>query len=490
LNRQSSISGDRCIKGGEFVNGTLFWWEMKKLSLLLLFTAWAHSVLSGTPDLDPTFKTGTGSNGFVEHVVPLDNGQILIAGNFTQFNDRPAAFVARLNEEGTLDASFKPQIQYWVRHLAVQPDGKIIIVGAFGGVQNQSRNLIARLNPDGSLDTSFNPGLGAHDKLTPSDPNPPYIFWCDLQSDGKILIVGSFEKYNGQLARGIARINSDGSLDTSFKIAPGLDSWGRFVRVLPNGKVIVTGWFTSFNGYGCNRMVLLNPDGTPDFTFHPFFGDKTSIYHALPIADGKWLVSGHSKNEQGLFHRGLARLAPDGTQEETFLAHTNERTEYLLTQPDGKILAFGWFTTANDQWRVNIARFHPDGALDNEFIANADNFVWSAAFDKKGRLLVAGGFINLNGTYTKGVARLVLDSPMPEPTPPSPPQILNTALINSSFELTLRSEKDRHYTLEYRDGFTEGQWQELSSRVGNGSELTLLDPEPAAYCRCYRVRVE
>lgn len=463
---------------------------MIKIQLTLWLAAMVPSLLAATPEIDFSFKTGSGGNAFVEHVLPLENGQILIAGIFTQFNDQNAAYIARLNEDGSVDSSFKPQVNYWVRHMAVQPDGKIIIVGAFSWVQNQPRNLIARLHADGALDDSFNPGLGAHDKLTPNDPNPPYIFWCDLQPDGKILITGSFEKYNGQLARGVARLNLDGSLDKSFKVAPGLDSWGRFVRVLSNGQIMVTGWFTSYNGSSANRMVLLNSDGSPDGSFRPFIGDKTSIYHALPLPDGKWLVSGHSKNEQGIFHRNMTRLNRDGSEDSSFLAHTNERTEFLLTQSDGKILAFGWFRTANDQWRANIARFHPDGSLDADFVANGDNFVWSAAFDAKGRLLVAGGFININATNTKGVARLVLESGNPQPSEPKVPKILNCTYATEFFELTVSSEKDRRYILEYRDEFSAGEWQELPAFTASGPELTLRDLDPLNIHRCYRVRAE
>lgn len=468
------------------MGGTRNW-----LAYLLIITAWLPRLSGAAPALDASFKVGTGANGFIEHVLPLDNGQILAAGIFTWYNGSPRPYLARLNEDGSLDSSFNPQVNYWIRHMSLQPDGKIIIVGAFSAVENQWRSMVARLNSDGSLDTSFNPGLGARDKLVESDPNPPYVFWCDLQPDGKVIIVGSFAKYDGRTAKGIARLNPDGSYDTSFKVAPGLDSWGRFVRVLPNGQIMVTGWFTSYNGVSANRMVLLNADGTPDLSFRPFIGDKTSIYHALPLADGKWLVSGHSKNEQGLFHRNMTRLNANGTEDTTFLGRTNERTEYLLTQPDGKILAFGWFTQANDQRRVNLARFHPDGTLDTDFKFDGDNFVWSAAFDSKGRLLVSGGFININGIYTRGVARLLLETSTQQSLPPKNPLILGCGFKNDSgFQLTLQSESDRRYTLEFRDDISSGEWQDLPPVIGTGSQLILTDPSPASQSRCYRVRVE
>src|SRR3954465_6359417 len=228
--------------------------------------------------LDPVFNSGPGTDSFVEQVLPLPDGKALICGAFNHYNNEDAWWLARLNEDGTLDKSFRHYVNNWVRHMTLQPDGKMIIGGAFSAVEGQPRNLIARLNMDGSLDGSFNPGTGFEQKLVDGDPNPPYVFWTALQPDGKILVTGSFALFNGQTAHAMARLNPDGSLDTSFQMGAGLDSWGRSVQVLPNNEILFTGWMTSYNGFSCNRMVMMNGDGTPDGSFRPYFGDKTSIY--------------------------------------------------------------------------------------------------------------------------------------------------------------------------------------------------------------------
>ena len=99
---------------------------------------------------------------------------------------------------------------------AIQPDGKIIIGGDFTTYNGTSINRIARLNSDGSLDTSFNPNLGADNA----------IFFSKLDQDSRIIIVGKFTMYNGQMRNYIARLNLDASLDNSFN-KQNLSFWTR-----------------------------------------------------------------------------------------------------------------------------------------------------------------------------------------------------------------------------------------------------------------------
>jgi uncharacterized delta-60 repeat protein len=97
-----------------------------------------------------------------------------------------------------LDASFNPGTgaDHWVNSIALQPDGKILIGGYFDTYNGTTRNRIARLNTDGSLDASFNPGTGANDGVRS----------IALQPDGKILIGGLFTAYNGTGRNRVARI--------------------------------------------------------------------------------------------------------------------------------------------------------------------------------------------------------------------------------------------------------------------------------------------
>ncbi len=87
--------------------------------------------------------------------------------------------------------------------MAVQADGKIVIGGGFISVNGAPRKYIARLNTDGSVDTGFNIGRGANRPVTA----------VAVQTDGKIIIAGQFTIVNGVLRNRIARLNADGSVD-------------------------------------------------------------------------------------------------------------------------------------------------------------------------------------------------------------------------------------------------------------------------------------
>ncbi|RMH34509.1 MAG: hypothetical protein D6687_03815, partial [Acidobacteria bacterium] len=118
--------------------------------------------------------------------------------------------------------------------IAIEPDGQILIGGSFTSVGGQTRNRIARLNPDGSLDTSFNPNANGT------------VFAIALEPDGQILIGGSFTSVGGQTRNRIARLNPDGSLDTSFN--PDANNTVSAIAIEPDGQILIGGSFTSVGG--------------------------------------------------------------------------------------------------------------------------------------------------------------------------------------------------------------------------------------------------
>ena len=114
-------------------------------------------------NLDSSFSPVTGASDAIKSIAltpPYAPTQYYIGGHFTAFNNQPQSYIARLNPNGSLDQSFSPAVNGPVESVVVQPDGKVLIGGAFTvvGSQQLQMNGVARLNTDGSLDTSFNPG--------------------------------------------------------------------------------------------------------------------------------------------------------------------------------------------------------------------------------------------------------------------------------------------------------------------------------------------
>jgi uncharacterized delta-60 repeat protein len=358
--------------------------------------------------VDTSFNPGSGVDGFVENVLQQPDGKILICGNFTQYDGAGRSYIARLNSDGSLDSSFVAGPSYWVRTMALQSDGKIVIGGWFHQVEGQPRNAIARLNTDGSLDTSFNPGSGAWGTLGIGidGKTNEFIFATAVQPDGKILITGNFTNYNGVRINGLARLNSNGSLDTTFDTGDGLNTWGRSLTLLSDGRFIVTGWFNHYHNADHSRMAIVSPDGSADPNFNPNFGDQTAVYSAIPLANGQFIVSGHSENVHQIFQQDIARLNGDGSFDTSFVGSANDKTEMVRMQSDGKVLMCGYFGAVDGAQRTDIARINQDGTLDNSFNVSVDNFIWSMFVQADGRILIAGGFRAIDGYSRSGIARL------------------------------------------------------------------------------------
>ena len=110
-----------------------------------------------------------------------------------------------------------------------------MIAGWFSTLQDASfttytRNGFARLNADGSVDTTFGNGAGA---------NTSPVIAMALQPDGKVLIGGTFTSVHGTTRNAVARLNTDGSLDTTFDPSSGSTSTVRTLLVQPDGKILV-----------------------------------------------------------------------------------------------------------------------------------------------------------------------------------------------------------------------------------------------------------
>lgn len=326
--------------------------------------------LNSDGSLNSGFNTGTGFDASLRCIVPQSDGKLLCAGIFNNYNGTARGLLARLNSNGTIDSGFAPtslSAMYW-RSIALQSDGKIIIIGDF-------TNRIKRLNSDGTTDTSFNSGTGIG--------GGSIIERCvSVQSDGKIIVGGNLTSYNGTSRNRILRINTDGSLDTGFTIGTGFNNVVWDVLVQSDGKIVASGAFTSYNGTAINRIARLNTDGTLDTGFSIGTGFDAIAYALAIQTDGKILVGGIFTTFNGTSSNGIARLNTDGSLDTGFSVGTGFNATSLWTikiQTDNKILVGGRFTTYNGTTKNNIARLNTDGSLDTGFTGSADNSVGAIA---------------------------------------------------------------------------------------------------------------
>jgi uncharacterized delta-60 repeat protein len=302
--------------------------------------------------LDASFNTGLGTGSGINTIALQPDGKILIGGLFATYNGVLRNKIARLNPNGNLDESFEASIanSILVQTIAVQTDGKILIGGLFSEIEGVPVNNIARLNADGSLDPSFDMGTGASD----------YIADIVLQADGKILIGGYFTEYNGTPVPNLIRLNTDGTLDASFNSGIGANELVSKIKVLENNKILIAGEFTEYNSTAISRVARLEADGSLDLSFNPGTGADAYITSIAVQADDKIIVAGQFSHFNGVAKNRLARLHPDGSQDLTFNigSGANNAIFTCTLQADSLILIGGAFTNYYDQNRKHVARVY------------------------------------------------------------------------------------------------------------------------------------
>ena len=237
---------------------------------------------------------------------------MLIGGAFDMVNGVSRNRLARLNADGTLDTGFHPDLAglgdaYPRRYaIAVQADGKVLIAGGLKAVDGVSRTNIARLNADGTLDSHFHPSLAGIN---------PWVNTVAAQGDGKVLIAGAFTTVDGVSRTNIARLNANGTLDTGFQaaISGGGSSIGvRLVAVQRDGKVLIWGEFTTINDVNRFTIARLNSDGTLDTGFQTAVSSgspRPGVVASVAMqSDGKMLIGGEFDMVNGVSRNSLARL--------------------------------------------------------------------------------------------------------------------------------------------------------------------------------------
>ena len=345
-----------------------------------------------------------------------------------------------IGSAGTLDTSFASDfVDNAVYQTVLQPDGKLLIGGAFS-VPNSG---IARMNPDGTVDIAFGVGGGV---------NELPVFAVALQPDGKILIGGDFTQVDGVAANRVARLNADGTVDTTFNVVvtpgppptttPGTGAAGagdssavRVIVVQPDGKIVVGGSFTTFNDLPREYLVRLNPDGSVDPTFvGPDFSQpynwKVSSLSLQP--DNKILVGGRFffGLENLTQKSGIIRVLTNGSLDPTFVtdrgasAYGNpgwiQEVRAMALQRNGQIViggdfnGFGGTAPLANIKRNRLARLNANGSLDS-FNPNVDgninyptpaSSVGALFIQADGNILVGGEFASITAVPMNSMARL------------------------------------------------------------------------------------
>ncbi len=385
-------------------------------------TRWRAAILHSDGSLDGSFTTGTGFQQNAPQTMAMQpDGKMIVAHEAYSYNGIPVKHLSRLNPNGSLDLSFDPYVSP-TASVALQGDGRIIACGYSWQIPYGMAGGIVRLMPDGSLDHGFAHGSGATQS----------VMAMAQQQDGKLLISGYFKYFDGHWSPGIARVNNDGTRDSSFEVGEGINGVCEAITVQPNGKILLGGIFHAYNGREVHQPIRIDDVGALDTTFISPLTHGASLFAMTLQPDGKVIVGNQVSPWVGSAHWGLTRLDTDGSEDTTFRIGTgtldlghypDSLTDYFVSstvvQPDGKIIVGGSFRMMNDTTAFGLVRLLPNGSIDTAFHTGTgfadptflpDSVIeystWQIIVQPDGKILVSGYFSYYNGQPCHSVVRL------------------------------------------------------------------------------------
>lgn len=219
-----------------------------------------------------------------------------------------------------------------------------------------------------------------------------------VQPDGKIVVTGAFSSIGGVTRNGMARLNPNGTLDTGFN--PDVNGSISALALQEDGKLLIGGRFSRVGGVARENFARLNSNGTLDtgVNIAPF-----NQVRAIALqADGKFLISTRG------FTATLVRYNANGTVDTGFTPVIEGQTiETIELQSNGKIVIGGRFTKLNGVDRGNIARLNSNGQIDTSFVpVFVNDEVLVVKIQSDGKVLLGGRFSEVAGATRNRLARL------------------------------------------------------------------------------------
>lgn len=399
-------------------------------------------------------NVGLASNDDGRAIALQTDGKIVMGGFTEGWLGYEDFAVTRLNADGTVDTDFSASGTYGAGRqninfsgnsldfgeaVAIQSDGKIVIAGYTNAAGNNDFAVV-RLNTDGTIDTNFSAsgtygaGKQAINFTGSSDDQAKAVA---IQSDGKILVAG-YTTASGNSDFAVVRLNTDGTLDTSFSpsgtygagkqtinFSGSSNDRAEAIAIQSDGKIILAG--TSNNTFAATR---LDTDGSPDTSFNSSngsgkqtvsFGDASAAHAMALQSDGKIVLAGERVDEYTGGDFAVTRLNSDGTLDTSFSASGYygagkyvldfqftyaDFAEAIALQSDGKILV-GGRSMANGLDDFAIIRLNPNGTIDStfnpsgplgagklttDFASNSIDQVYSMAVSGDGKIFMGGTF--------------------------------------------------------------------------------------------------
>jgi uncharacterized delta-60 repeat protein len=425
---------DESFDAGSFINGTVY--ALSPIQDGRTFIAGDFTSVRGGRRFhvarllydgsdDPTFNAGTitggsfisgnlGQTGTVNCIQGFSDGRCLIGGDFDEVNGIPRKSLAWFSANGGLDQKRTPQLPSIsaIYTMVEQSDGKILVGGVFmDSIFSKNTSRLIRLLPSGEIDAAFTqyPELGGSVRTVVVDTNE------------KILVGGEFSSFGGSPYSNFARLNSDGTVDTSFNPGSGVNGPVNKVALQTDGKIVIGGSFSRVAGKNASYIARLMPSGENDSTFNST--PSSTIFDIAIESTGDLVIAGDFTIVNG-FKRGcIARLKTDGSLAPALFRRLDPSSvqayadasgaNHCIAIQENSILTGGsitWYKAATTQvlFRDSVLRWQTDGALETTFNARSgpDSGVFQIAPPVNGKTLIWGSFNNVTGVEQRSLALL------------------------------------------------------------------------------------
>ncbi|MCC6702442.1 MAG: T9SS type A sorting domain-containing protein [Fluviicola sp.] len=354
------------------------------------------------------------SNSNVTDIIPLQNGNILVSGFFRNVNNTPISGIVMLDSTGMIVSNFNVEgvnsttSSSWIANLHLQENGKILLYGSFNEFNSNPCNRLIRLNTNGTLDSTFN-----------SNITNAFIYKCISQIDGKIILAGNFDGNSSPNSFKLFRLLETGEIDTTFvENDLGNNAFIFDIKTQTTGKLIVAGKFSNYMGVTTGGIIRLNEDGTIDNSFTLNTSNFTKNIKKIELlSDDSFYAVGDFNNFSNQAQQCIVKLSADGLLDPylnidyDFNPEVNNVSAIvndIVVLPNGNLICVGLFNLYKGVAVKNMISLFPNGDLNVEFLpyTGSNGFVNCIKTDALNRIIVGGEFTMYNNVRTGALFRL------------------------------------------------------------------------------------
>jgi hypothetical protein len=324
------------------------------------------------------------------------DGSYFLYGSFETYNGATTQKVMKMRKDGLQDLTFAANlggpnsVPYSGMRIYRYDNDSLLVAGYYSAYNGVSGYGIRKLHPNGTIDTSLTP------RTFGSAGGYRYTSKCEVQTDGKIVLAGLFSSYDGNPSMCLVRINTDGSYDNTLAVgSTGFNNTTIDVVVNSDNTMYVSGYFTSYNGTTCNGIVKLTATGSVDTSFVLGTGfspnGNGNAYYLLPTYDDSnsvYVCSNTMTSYKGATAGRVIKITATGSVDTSFNVGTGVTTGDIsfirYTENNDKILLSGSFSQFNGQVTNNGVIVNLDGFIYQTFPQTNVNYMYNLGNDVYG----------------------------------------------------------------------------------------------------------